>query len=295
MSASVDSRGQSAKVAGTDQTTLVLGATGTTGSRVAALLSESGQSVLKASRSGADGFVRFDWFDQSTWPNVVGAFDRLYLVAPIGVPEPRPVVRPFLEAAVKAGLKRTILLSSSAVEPGIDGLGALHSCVTEVSPEWGVLRPSWFMQNFTGDLAPARGLRQGSVVTATQGGRIGFVDASDIAAVANKLLMQDDPLQDEFVLTGPEALAFADVCAIASSVLNRTVDVADVSPDQLVDYLASAGVPREFAQVLASLDESIALGTEDRLTDTVEQLTGRKPKDMRAYLTQDLALLPLLE
>jgi uncharacterized protein YbjT (DUF2867 family) len=265
--------------------TLVMGATGTTGSRVATRLAGAGRDVLKASRSGADGFVRFDWLDDSTWPPLLGSFERLYLVAPIAVADPRPVVEPFLVAAVAAGLRRTVLLSSSAVDPAPSGLGALHALVTEVSPEWGVLRPSWFMQNFTGDLPPAHGIRQGSVVTATGGGRIGFVDASDIAAVASELLVREEPVRDEFVLTGPEPLSFADVCAIASDALGTSVGVSDMTPDEFADYLTGTGVPSDFAQVLASLDEAISRGVEDRVTNTVEEVTGRRPTDMRTFLT----------
>lgn len=267
---------------------LVLGSTGTTGSRVVEHLERAGAPVLRASRSQKDGYVVFDWLDESTWGNVLGDFDRIYLVPPIGVPDPRPVVEPFLAAAVDAGVQRAVLLSSSAVEPAETGLGALHTLVTDVMPEWAVLRPSWFMQNFTGDLAPAHGVRRGSVVTATQGGRIGFIDADDIAAVAAKVLLQGEPPQRDYVLTGPEALSFADVCAIATDVLGKEVAVEDVAPEQFADHLVESGVPREFADVLTRLDVSIAHGAEDRVTDVVERIAGRQPVDMRTYLTRTL-------
>lgn len=44
-----------------NETVLVLGATGKTGSRVAQRLAERGVEVRKASRPG------FDWNDRSTW------------------------------------------------------------------------------------------------------------------------------------------------------------------------------------------------------------------------------------
>lgn len=278
----------SAVAGGSPGRVLVLGATGTTGSRVAENLERAGERVLRASRSPKDGYVVFDWFDESTWGNVLGEFDRIYLVAPIGVPEPRPVVQPFLEAAVDAGARRAVLLSSSAVEPAEQGLGALHTLVTDVMPEWAVLRPSWFMQNFTGDLPPAHGVRRGSVVTATRGGRIGFIDADDIAAVAAEVLQQREAPQCDYILTGPDVLSFADVCAIATDVLGREVVVEDVAPEGFADHLVASGVPREFADVLTRLDVSIAHGAEDRVTDVVERVAGRAPTDMRTYLTRTL-------
>ncbi|WP_369383083.1 hypothetical protein [Streptomyces sp. cg36] len=48
-----------------------------------------------------------------------------------------------------------------------------------------MLQPSGFTQNFTGATAHTRGSREASaILTASGYGRIGFVDAADIAAVA---------------------------------------------------------------------------------------------------------------
>lgn len=267
-------------------TVLVIGATGTTGSRVTQALRESGATVRPASRSVREGFVRFDWYEPETWPAALAGVDAIYLVAPIGNPEPAPVVRPFLEQAVAGGLRRVVLLSSSLVEPGQDGLGALHQLVADVGPEWAVLRPSWFMQNFVGDLPAAHGVRSGRVTTATGSGRVGFVDAGDIAAVAAQLLLAGEPPQADFVLTGPEALSYQDVCDLAGDLRGAPVEVDHVTPDELVGRLAAAGIPTEFAAVLADLDVAIGQGAEDRVTDVVERVTGRPPRPMRDVLAE---------
>jgi uncharacterized protein YbjT (DUF2867 family) len=64
---------------------LVTGASGTTGSRVAARLSARGVDVRPASRSGP---VRFDWYDPDTHAGALAGADRVYLVPPIRDPEP---------------------------------------------------------------------------------------------------------------------------------------------------------------------------------------------------------------
>ena len=82
--------------------------------------------------------------------------------------------------------------------------------VRSTMPEWTVLRPSWFMQNFTGDHLVAQGVRDGEIVTATGDGRVAFVDAADIAAVAGRALIDDEPHNAEYILTGPDALSYED-------------------------------------------------------------------------------------
>lgn len=109
------------------------------------------------------------------------------------MPDPVPLVEPFLEEAVRQGVERVVQLSSSALPEGTPGLGAVHSLVRTTMAEWTVLRPSWFMQNFTGEHAVARGVGSGEIVTATKEGRVAFVDATDITAVAGHALVDEVP------------------------------------------------------------------------------------------------------
>ena len=65
----------------TNNRTLVLGATGKTGARVAQKLVKRGISVRTAARSGAD--VRFDWDDPSTFAGALHGVLGVYLVSPV--------------------------------------------------------------------------------------------------------------------------------------------------------------------------------------------------------------------
>lgn len=74
-------------------------------------------------------------------------------------------------------------------------------------------------------------------------------------------------------LTGPEALSFAEVAA-AAPILGHEVE--------------AAGVPLEFAEILAAMDHAIAAGSEDRVTDIVELFTGVPPRSIRKVLEAEL-------
>jgi uncharacterized protein YbjT (DUF2867 family) len=141
-------------------------------------------------------------------------------------------------------------------------------------PEWTVLRPSWFMQNFTGDHLVARGVREGEIVTATGNGRVAFIDAADIAAVAGHALTDDIPHNTEHVLTGPEALSYADAAEILTRQTGRPVRHRSVPAEEAAQRIAAHGIPMQFAKVLAALDVDIRGGAEDRVTTTVEDVTG---------------------
>lgn len=266
---------------------LVLGATGTTGSRVAAVLAERGVPHRQATRTPTgSGHVRFDWNDRATQQDALRGVSAIYLIAPIGEADPVPFVEPFLKEALHQGVRRVVQLSSSALEEGAPGLGAVHELVRSTMPEWTVLRPSWFMQNFTGDHLVAQGVRDGEIVTATGDGRVAFVDAADIAAVAGRALIDDEPHNAEYILTGPDALSYNDAAALISAQIGRTVRHCPVSADEYAERIAAQGIPADFAAVLAALDVDIRAGSEDRVTDAVERVTGRPARSFRTFVAE---------
>ncbi|GGZ73598.1 NAD(P)H-binding protein [Streptomyces bluensis] len=278
----------SASTTGTPGTTLVIGATGTTGSRTAARLTAAGYRVKAASRHatpvpGAQP-VRFDWYDAATHAAALDGADRVYLIPPLGDPDPAAVMLPFLRQARTVGVHRAVLLSSSAIPEGGPAVGTVHRALPGLFDQWAVLRPSWFMQNFTGTHAHAVSIREdGIIATATGTGRVGFVDAEDIAAVAVHALTDEHAPNTDLVLTGPEALSYDDIATITTEVTGRPVAHRPLSYEQMRDRLAAL-MPLEFASMLAGLDRAIAEGAEDRVTDTVQRLTGRPARTFRALL-----------
>ncbi|NDL55698.1 NAD(P)H-binding protein [Phytoactinopolyspora mesophila] len=276
-----------------DDATLVVGATGTTGSRTAAQLIGAGRHVKAASRHasavpGAEP-VRFDWYDPASHVEALDGVDRVYLVPPVGDPGPASVMLPFLQQARAAGVHRAVLLSSSAIPEGGPAVGAVHQALPGLFDEWAVLRPSWFMQNFTGTHVHARSIREhGSILTATGSGRVGFVDADDIAAVATRTLIDDPAPNADLILTGPEALSYDDIATIVTEVTGQPVAHHHLTYDQFRDRL-TAQVSPEFAAMLAGLDRAIAEGAEDRTTDAVQRLTGRPPRSFREVAEREMA------
>ena len=94
------------------QPILVLGATGTTGRRVADRLRAAGFAVRAASRRGE---VRFDWSDPGSWEPAVEGAARMYLMAPHEL----PVDPSFVRCSVEQGVRH------SRVAPGDCSPGAL--------------------------------------------------------------------------------------------------------------------------------------------------------------------------
>lgn len=265
--------------------TLVTGGTGTTGSRISARLAARGLPFLSATRCPkARNDVRFDWTDDTTWAAALEDVWSIYLVAPTGVLDLLPVMVPFLERAIRSGAKRFVLLSASSLEPGGPMMGMVHAWLRDHAPEWVVLRPAWFMQNFSEQQHLASIRDEGMIYTATDNGRIGFIDAEDIAAVAVGSLNQPGFASGDIILTGPAALSYDDVAGTLSDVLAHPVKHHHLSVSDLAARHVQSGLPEAYAETLAAMDASIASGSEDRVTDAVARIAGRPAHSLADFV-----------
>ncbi|MFT3772604.1 MAG: hypothetical protein QM820_45010 [Minicystis sp.] len=169
---------------------------------------------------------------------------------------------------------------------GAPGLGAVARVIRETAPEWAVLKPSWFMQNFTGSHPHARTAREeGALYTATGGGRVAFIDAADIAEVGARALVDARAPNDALVLTGPEALSYDDVARLLGRALGRDLRHVRVDEAEAKRRLVEQGIPDAYAALLVALDVAIRGGAEDRITDAVLRVTGRPPRRFADFLS----------
>jgi uncharacterized protein YbjT (DUF2867 family) len=272
-------------------TILVLGGTGKTGRRIAGLVAAAGATARTAARSGAD--VRFDWDDPATHGPALAGVDTVYLVPPALRLDHAADVLAFVDRAVAAGVRAITFLSARGVEhapPEVAlrtielGLQARDDVAVTI------LRPSWFMQNLDeGFMQP--GLAADGVIALPAGdGAEAFVDARDIADVAAAALL--DPAAhagQAYEITGPQALTHHEVARIVGDALGREVTYVDVAPDAWIAGAAAAGLPADYAAMLAGLFAVIADGHGARPGDAVQRVTGHAPRSLADFAREAAA------
>ncbi len=269
---------------------LVTGGKGKTGRRLAARLAAEGVAFRIGTRA-PDGAQdrRFDWADRSSASAFDGC-DAVYLVAPTDRADHLAVMEPLLSEAIHRGVRRFVLLSSSLLEPGGPMMGEVHDWLSRNATDWAVLRPSWFMQNFSEGPHATTIREEGILYTATGTGRVGFIDAGDIAEAARAILTAAIPLNADVVLTGPEALSYDAAAAILSAAIGRTFRHVSLHPDDLVRRLEGQGLSPDYARVLTGLDTDIAKGVEDRVTSGFRDVSGLPPTPFRTFVERAVDL-----
>jgi festuclavine dehydrogenase len=137
-------------------------------------------------------------------------------------------------------------------------------------------------------LAPIKA--ENKIYTATGDGLVPFVSASDIAAVAFRLLTDEKPPAEiDYRVVGPEelthdqVLSYKDypkltfahqIAAKLSKCLGREVVHVKLSEESAAQYMKS-GMPEGFSKFMANIEVQTKHGLEAGLYNTVEKVTGR--------------------
>jgi uncharacterized protein YbjT (DUF2867 family) len=265
-----------------NNTILVLGGTGKTGTRVARRLAELGHSVRTAARHGAD--ARFDWDDPATHRTAVDRVDRLYLVAPVMRTRFAAQVSAFLDLAQAAGVQHITYLSAYGINtapPEVAQRAVELDLMQRDSVTHSIVRPAWFMQNFSETfLKPI----DGAITVPTGDGGEAFVDAEDIAAVAAATLA--DPSSHagaQYAPTGPDRLTMREAADVIGSMAGQPVRHVDVDRRAWVDAVIASGVPAEYGEMLMLLTETIASGNGSRPNDDVRAVIGAPPTSFAEF------------
>ncbi|MFC6087962.1 NAD(P)H-binding protein [Saccharothrix lopnurensis] len=268
-------------------TTLVLGATGKTGRRVAARLRLHGTPVRAASRSSP---TRFDWSDPGGWDAALRDVDAVYVVAP-GVPGP---VHGFVARAEAVGVRRLVLLSGRGADTwgdsafGLD-MRSAEDAVRGSALEWTVLRPSNFNQNFDEDVFSAP-LVAGELALPAGEVPEPFIDVEDVADAAAAVLTEPGRHAGRvYELTGPRALTFAEAVGLISRASGREIRYRRISPAEYVAALVAEGVGEDDAHHVAEMFVLMEQGLITETTDDLAALLGRAPRTFEDYVVRAAA------
>jgi uncharacterized protein YbjT (DUF2867 family) len=273
----------------------ITGSTGTIGTEVVRLLSGTGaitravyRDASKTQRLRNVSWVRADLDDPKALEAALAGTTRLFLLtgnAPDFARTQIGVVR----AAERTGVEHTVKLSAlGASDHSKSAIAREHRAVEQALMStrlsWTILRPHAFMQNWLGDVAES--VRAEGIIYAPIGdGRVPFIDTRDIAALAVEVLLHPEAHgAQKYVLTGGEAMGYADVAAALSKATGRTIAYHPISMDEARSRMLARGMPAELIDAtLAIAEYQKAGGPTAVVSPNVERLLGRLPRSINDF------------
>jgi uncharacterized protein YbjT (DUF2867 family) len=273
-----------------DNKILVLGATGTVGAFLVQELVRRGEKVKAASRrgapvSGAESVV-FDFRSPETFEPALENANRLYVSSPTGELDAAGLLKPFLDAAIKKGVK---IVVHTAI--GVDSDDAIPLRQVELQIErsgvpYVILRPNWFTDNFGTYWLSA--IRDNDILELPAAdGKTSFITASDIALAAAAALTSDAFDGRALVLTGDEALSYGEAATLLSNALGRTIRYVVGDEAALIEYMKQNGVGEDYARLLSTIFYPVAQGWVAEVSPHFREVTGRSAMKVAEYIEQN--------
>jgi uncharacterized protein YbjT (DUF2867 family) len=278
---------------------VVIGSGSKIGSALTARLAEEGAEIRALVRNGEEGAdavetVTGDLADRESLDRAFKGADQVFLLSS---PARDDVTwhSNAVDAARAAGVGHLVRSSLLGADSGSaarmarqHGLNDEYLAASGLS--YTILRPNYFQQNVTEIIAPSLG-PDGAFYSSVGDARISMVDTRDVAAVAATVLL--DPQRHAgrtYELTGPQALGYDDVATTLAATLGRPVSYVDVPADASRQAMLGFGIDPWTVEAVVELFDSYRGSGRDgfaaKVTDTVEQLTGRAPSTLANLLAQ---------
>lgn len=293
---------------------IVTGASGAFGRAAAQLLLQKmpAEQLILTTRSpasladfaAAGAQVRYaDFDDTASLPAAFAGGDRMLLISTARVGTRVGQHANAIKAAVAAGVRHiaytSIMNADKASNPAIVKLDhrATEQILEASGAAWTFLRDSQYSEAIAGAMVPPA-LMSGRLPDNAHDGGIAFVSRDDCVACAVAVLVTPGHENRAYDITGPELLSTPKAIAMAVEVSGHPIDYRYATDDEMFAYFDSLGIPRKASdeptagpipwcsEDMVTFGKSIREGYFNVVSDSVEKLTGRKPRSLRSVLLQ---------
>lgn len=262
--------------------TALTGSTGAVGGTAAHLLADSGVAIRLLVRDpsraphlpGAD--VRQATYGDAGCVEALAGVDTVFMVSGHEAADRVDQHRSFVDAAVTAGVRQIVYLSfvgasaTSGFTLGRDH-GATEDHIRASGLEWTFLR-----DNFYAEILPRFADENGVIRGPAGTGRVAAVSQRDVGAVVAQVLRSPrDHMDRTYDLTGPEALTFDDIAAIATRITGRPHRFVDETLEEARASRAHFGAPDWQIDAWVSTYTAIRDGELKHVSGDVDRLLGR--------------------
>ncbi len=218
-----------------------------------------------------------DYTRPETLASAFVGVDKLLLISSTEVAGRLPLHRAVIDAARRAEVSLLAYTSMLHADTSPARLAIEHRRTEEIIAAAGlpavILRNGWYTENHLMALPAA--LEHGAFIGAAKDGRFSSAAREDYAAAAAVALATDGHAGKTYELAADDAFTLTQLAAEVSRQSGKPVVYNDLAQDAYADALTSAGLPPEFAGVLADADVAASRGALFDDGGALARLIGR--------------------
>lgn len=276
-------------------TTAITGATGQLGRLAFAALKARGGTAIALVRDPArvaDLGVEARAFDY-TKPSVeaLKGVDLLVLISSNDFNDRVGQHKAVIDAAKAAGVGHIVYTSILKGDASPMLLAEDHKGTEAYLKASGIphtlLRNGWYTENYTGSLAGS--VAHGAMIGSAGTGKISGAARKDYAEAIAAVVTEKSKLGRVYELAGDNAFSLADMAAVVSAKVGKTIPYQSLPKADLAKILESVGLPAGFALILADSDDHASRGALFDDSRTLSSLIGRPTTPMADSVAAALA------
>lgn len=219
----------------------------------------------------------FDYDAPQTLPASLRGVDKLLLISGNELGKRAAQHAAVIAAAKTAGVKQIVYTSLLRADTSPLNLAPEHA-ETEVALkasgiDFVILRNGWYTENYTGSIGSA--LAHGAFVGSAKDGKIASAARADYAEAAAIVLTTDGHSNRTYELAGDTAYTLADLAAELSRQTGKTIPYVDLPQTEYAAILEKAGLPKIWADGIASWDVGASQGALFDDGKVLSSLIGR--------------------
>jgi NAD(P)H dehydrogenase (quinone) len=267
---------------------VVTGATGQLGRLVVASLLAKGVAADRVVALGRDeerladlaalgvATRKVDYSDADAVADALNDADRVLLISGNEIGQRVAQHQNVIDAAQAAGVELLAYTSVAHADTSGIVLADEHRATEEAIVASGLrhtfLRNSWYVDIYSDQLATYT--EHGTILGSAGDGRVSAATRADFAEAAAAVLLLEQP--KAVYELGGTAFSLKELADTVSEVTGTAVSYTDVPSDELVKVLVGAGLPEQYAAILADADLGLGRGELYVEPTDLEDLLGRR-------------------
>ncbi|MFA6618308.1 MAG: NmrA family NAD(P)-binding protein [Candidatus Neomarinimicrobiota bacterium] len=280
---------------------LITGATGNIGLEVINYLTELKSSneiiagvrnIEKAKNVLKDcpdlNFTHFDFEDFDTFDKALNGIDKVFLLRPPHISDIEKYFKPLISKIKEKNITKIVFLSVQGAEKSkVIPHNKIERLINEYGLDFIFLRPSYFMQNLTTTLIKDIQTKRVIILPAGKA-KFNWIDIENIGEVGAILLDRFNDYKNRAIeITGLENENFEKVTELINNSIDSRIEYKNVNPLRFYKIKKREGMVKGMIIVMILLHFLPRFQKKPRISDYYEQLTGKKPTDLKAFIERE--------
>ncbi|HMN25258.1 MAG TPA: SDR family oxidoreductase [Ignavibacteriaceae bacterium] len=193
-----------------------------------------------------------------------------------------------IKAAKENGVKHIVYTSVLKANPNSKFSAGIDHYKTEGDIKNSGISYTIMRNTYYADFLPniiGNAVESGAIYYSAGNAKVNFALRSEMAEANAVVLANPTAHQNKiYEITSASKYTFDEIAGILSEITGKQIKYVDIPVEVLKENIIKFGMPKEVADLMGSIAESMKAGEFDFIDPTLEKLIGRKPTDLKYFL-----------